>query len=347
MPIAESISKTGKSAMNKSAKPGNICAVQKIEIADEAYDQRIDNFLLKRLKNVPKSHVYQLLRSGQVRVDGKRIRADYRLQIGNTLRIPPIFLAEKSPDEIARVSKKHVAFNVLFEDEALLVVDKPSGMAVHGGSGISFGVIEQLRMQHPTWKFLELVHRLDRETSGVLMLAKKRAALVELHRHIREALISKHYQVMVCGHWANPVQHVKLALNKYTTASGERRVAIVKERNRNEALKPMSAHTIFRLQQSWKNFSLLDAELKTGRTHQIRVHLAHLGFPIAGDDKYGDFDTNKQLVKSNHRFHLPRMFLHAHTLQLTHPITQQLLQFQSPLPADLQTFVDQLNAVQN
>jgi len=204
-----------------------------------------------------------------------------------------------------------------------------------------------LRMQHPTWKFLELVHRLDRETSGVLMLAKKRVALVELHRQIRESLISKHYQVMVCGHWSNPVQHVKLALNKYTTASGERRVAIVKERNRNEALKPMSAHTIFRLQQSWKNFSLLDAELKTGRTHQIRVHLAHLGFPIAGDDKYGDFDTNKQLAKSSHRFHLPRMFLHAHTLQLAHPITQQLLQFQSPLPADLQTFVDQLNAVQN
>ncbi len=333
--------------MNKSAKPGNICAVQKIEIADEEYDQRIDNFLLKRFKNVPKSHVYQLLRSGQVRVDGKRIRADYRLQIGNTLRIPPIFLAEKPPVDAARVPKKHVAFNVLFEDEALLVIDKPSGMAVHGGSGINFGVIEQLRMQHPTWKFLELVHRLDRETSGVLMLAKKRVALVELHRQIREALISKHYQVMVCGHWANPVQHVKLALNKYTTASGERRVAIVKERNRNEALKPMSAHTIFRLQQSWKNFSLLDAELKTGRTHQIRVHLAHLGFPIAGDDKYGDFDTNKQLAKSSHRFHLPRMFLHAHTLQLAHPITQQLLQFQSPLPADLQTFVDQLNAVQN
>jgi len=333
--------------MNKSAKPGNICAVQKIEIADEEYDQRIDNFLLKRFKNVPKSHVYQLLRSGQVRVDGKRIRADYRLQIGNTLRIPPIFLAEKPPVDAARVPKKHVAFNVLFEDEALLVIDKPSGMAVHGGSGINFGVIEQLRMQHPTWKFLELVHRLDRETSGVLMLAKKRVALVELHRQIRESLISKHYQVMVCGHWSNPVQHVKLALNKYTTASGERRVAIVKERNRNEALKPMSAHTIFRLQQSWKNFSLLDAELKTGRTHQIRVHLAHLGFPIAGDDKYGDFDTNKQLAKSSHRFHLPRMFLHAHTLQLAHPITQQLLQFQSPLPADLQTFVDQLNAVQN
>lgn len=328
--------------MSTQHNNGSIRAVQKIEIADEEYDQRIDNFLLRRLKNVPKSHIYQLLRSGQVRVDGKRIRADYRLQIGNILRIPPIFSAEKDFVEVSRTPSKLFTFKVVFEDEALLVINKPGGMAVHGGSGISFGVIEQLRAQNPSWKFLELVHRLDRETSGLLLLAKKRAALVELHRQIREGSVSKHYLVMVSGHWSNAVQHVKLALNKFTTIHGERRVAVVKENNKNDTIRPMFAHTIFRLQKTWKNFSLLDAELKTGRTHQIRVHLAHLGFPIIGDDKYGDFDLNKQLAKPNHHFRLSRMFLHAHTLQLTHPITKQLLQLCAPLPEDLQAFIDQL-----
>jgi len=206
-------------------------------------------------------------------------------------------------------------------------------------------VIEQLRAQNSSWKFLELVHRLDRETSGLLLLAKKRSALVELHRQIREGLIRKHYLVMVSGHWSNAVQHVKLALNKYTTTHGERRVAVVKENNKNDMAKPMLAYTVFRLQKTWKDFSLLDAELKTGRTHQIRVHLAHLGFPIIGDDKYGNFDLNKQLIKSGHRFRLSRMFLHAHTLQLMHPITKQFLQLRAPLPEDLQIFVDQLETV--
>lgn len=331
--------------MSTQYNNGSIRAVQKIEVADEEYDQRIDNFLLKRLKNVPKSHIYQLLRSGQVRVDGKRIRADYRLQMGNILRIPPIFSPEKNSAEIRRIPSKFFAFEVLFEDETLLVINKPEGMAVHGGSGISFGVIEQLRAQNPSWKFLELVHRLDRETSGLLLLAKKRAALVELHRQIREGLIHKHYLVMVSGYWSNTVQHVKLTLTKFTTTHGERRVAVVNEKNKNDIMKPMLAHTIFRLQKTCKNFSLLDAELKTGRTHQIRVHLAHLGFPIVGDDKYGDFNLNKQLARSDCRFQLSRMFLHANTLQLTHPKTKQSLQLHAPLPKDLQSFVDQLESI--
>jgi len=214
-------------------------------------------------------------------------------------------------------------------------------MAVHGGSGISFGVIEQLRAQNPSWKFLELVHRLDRETSGVLLLAKKRNALIELHRQIREGLTEKHYLVMVKGEWRNAKQHVKLALNKYVTASGERRVAI--STGEYKDCKSMLAHTIFKLQRSWKKFSLLDAELKTGRTHQIRVHLAHLGFPIIGDDKYGNFEINKQLAKTSSRINLARMFLHANTLQITHPVSGERIKLQSPLSNDLQKFMDGLD----
>jgi len=185
------------------------------------------------------------------------------------------------------------------------------------------------------------VHRLDRETSGVLLLAKKRNALVELHRQIREGLTEKHYLVMVKGEWRNAKQHVKLALNKYVTASGERRVAISTDEHKDN--KSMLAHTIFKLQRSWKNFSLLDAELKTGRTHQIRVHLAHLGYPIIGDDKYGHFEMNKQLARVNSATHLARMFLHAHTMQITHPVSGQRMTLQSPLAKDLQQFMGALD----
>ncbi len=277
-----------------------------------------------------------------MRVNGKRINASYRLQLGDIVRIPPIKITEKNSSHHSPITPaSFFSFDKLFEDEALLVIDKPGGMAVHGGSGISFGVIEQLRAQNPSWKFLELVHRLDRETSGVLLLAKKRNALVELHRQIREGLTEKHYLVMVKGEWRNAKQHVKLALNKYVTASGERRVAISTDEHKDN--KSMLAHTIFKLQRSWKNFSLLDAELKTGRTHQIRVHLAHLGYPIIGDDKYGHFEMNKQLARVNSATHLARMFLHAHTMQITHPVSGQRMTLQSPLAKDLQQFMGALD----
>ena len=312
-------------------------------IGEEENDQRIDNFLFKRFRNVPKSHIYQLVRSGQVRVNGKRIDASHRLKSGDMVRIPPIKIAEKNAaKQIAPVN--FFNFTVLHEDDALLVIDKPSGMAVHGGSGISFGVIEQLRTQNPAWKFLELVHRLDRETSGVLLLAKKRNALIDLHRQIRDGLMEKHYRVMVKGEWRNAKQHVRLALDKFITAAGERRVMIASGTHKDS--KPMQAHTILTLQKSWKNFSLLDAEIKTGRTHQIRVHLSHLGFPIAGDDKYGDFEMNKQLAKASGRNKLARMFLHAHTLRITHPVSGVRMQLQSPLSADLQKFIDGLENMQ-
>jgi len=319
----------------------SFASVTKECVGEEENDQRIDNFLFKRFRNVPKSHLYQLLRSGQVRVNGKRIVASHRLQTGDIIRIPPVKVTEKNASrQIAGTLANFFAFTVLYEDDAVLVIDKPSGMAVHGGSGISFGVIEQLRAQNPTWKFLELVHRLDRETSGVLLLAKKRSALVELHRQIREGLMEKHYLTMVKGKWRNTKQHVKLVLDKYVTAAGERRVMVAVGSSKDS--KSMQSHTIFTLQKSWQNFSLLDAEIKTGRTHQIRVHLAHLGFPIIGDDKYGDFEVNKRLAKSGGQDKLGRMFLHAHTLQITHPLSGIRMQLQAPLPADLQRFIESL-----
>jgi 23S rRNA pseudouridine955/2504/2580 synthase len=222
-------------------------------------------------------------------------------------------------------------FAVVFEDEALLVLDKPAGVAVHGGSGVSFGVIEQLRRSRPQAKFLELAHRLDRETSGLLIVAKKRSALTQLHDQFRDGQIAKRYLALVKGHWPNPVQHVRLALEKYLTEDGERRVSV------NADGKP--AHSIVRRVARWQNFSLVEVELKTGRTHQIRVHLTHLGFPLAGDDKYGDFALNRDLMKVG----LKRMFLHAAKLGLPHPLTSERIDLESPLPGDLQAFIDQLN----
>ncbi len=311
-------------------------------MGEDGNGQRIDNFLIKRLKGVPKSHIYQLLRSGQVRLNSKRVSADRKLQLDDLVRIPPIRMADNN----AKVGKKIIAsqlipFEILFQDETLLVINKPAGVAVHGGSGVSFGVIEQLRTQYPNWKFLELVHRLDRETSGVLLLAKSRAALIEMHRQIRAGLMEKRYLTLVKGKWPNTRQSVKLPLNKYVTATGERRVAVaVGERENKDA---MTAHTVFTLKKSWQGFSLLEAELKTGRTHQIRVHLAHLGFPIVGDDKYGDFPLNKKLARSRLQPGLGRMFLHAFVAEITHPVTGKVLRLESPLAKDLQEFLSGLD----
>ncbi len=318
-------------------------AVIKEIIGEDSNNQRIDNFLIKRLKGIPRSHIYRSLRSGQVRINGKRVKAYYRLQEGDTVRIPPVKRTNNnSSNKIKMAESRFTPFDILFQDEALLVINKPAGMAVHGGSNVSFGVIEQLRAQNPDWKFLELVHRLDRGTSGTLLLAKKRAALVELHRQIRERKMEKRYLVLVKGKWHNPKQSVKLVLNKYITTVGERRVAVAideKERKRG-----VTSHTVFTLQKSWQDFSLLEAELKTGRTHQIRVHLAYLGFPIAGDDKYGDYLLNKELNRrSGQGPKLKRMFLHAYVTVVAHPMTGESLRIEAPLAKDLQKFLSELN----
>ena len=325
-------------------------SVETESIDEDGDEQRIDNFFFKRYKSVPKSHIYQLLRSGQVRVNGKRVSFHHRLRRGDTLRIPPIYnTSAHCSQQRKKTCRQHTAFDTIFEDDALLVINKPSGLAVHGGSGVSLGVIEQLRAQRSELKFLELVHRLDRETSGVLLLAKKRSALVELHRQIRSGQTEKHYRVMVKGRWSNRRQNVKLPLVKYLTADGERRVTVATEKVRSHHACPhkaMDAHTVFSLIQTWQQFSLLDAELKTGRTHQIRVHLAHLGFPIVGDDKYGDFTLNKQLSRNRNATqsapHLSRMFLHACSIAIKHPLNGRQIDLIAPLSADLQMLIGYL-----
>ncbi|MDE1183672.1 RluA family pseudouridine synthase [Paraburkholderia sp.] len=308
-----------------------------LEIDDSAAGQRIDNFLLRVCKGVPKSHIYRILRSGEVRVNKGRVDAQYRLELGDLVRVPPIRVAQ--PSETARAPVPAGHFTILFEDDHMLVIDKPAGVAVHGGSGVAFGVIEQLREARPDAKFLELVHRLDRETSGILMLAKKRSALVALHEQIRENRMDKRYYACVHGDWASDWgrrRAVKEPLHKYLTGDGERRVRVQAD--------GLPSHTVFNLIDRWPDYALLEAELKTGRTHQIRVHLAHLELPIVGDAKYGDFALNKALARTDANPGLKRMFLHAYRLKITHPATGATLQFEAPLPADCRRFIEQLKA---
>ena len=305
-------------------------------ITEEEHGQRLDNYLLRVCKGVPKSHLYRIIRSGEVRINGKRVAASDRVSTGDTVRIPPIRIAQKQEEIVAGAEVK-AELPIVFEDEAMLVVNKPAGIAVHGGSGVSFGVIEALRRQRPEVRFLELAHRLDRETSGLLLIGKKRSALAALHDMFREGTnngvrtADKRYLLLVKGRWMDPVRNVKLPLVKYLLESGERRVRVSAEG------KP--SHTVFRLLARWEQFSLLEAELRTGRTHQIRVHCAHLGFPILGDEKYGDFSLNRALPKDG----LKRMFLHAWKMSLPHPVTGASMTLIAPLPDVLDSFVKKLS----
>lgn len=300
-------------------------AVSMVTVDESGEGQRIDNFLLRHLKGVPKSHVYRILRSGEVRINSRRVDATCRLASGDVVRIPPVRLAAPAPRPDAPAVSR-LEGRVIFEDEALLVIDKPAGMAVHGGSGISQGVIEILRAERPQARFLELVHRLDRETSGVLLLAKKRAALLVLHEAMRNHAMEKHYLMLVCGSWKDARRRVRLPLKKYTLESGERRVSVDETGQASE--------TLFRLRENLGEFTLLEAQLVTGRTHQLRVQLVHLGFPIAGDDKYGDYAVNKALTKRG----LKRMFLHSSETVIRHPVSGEMLRLSAPLPEDLERF---------
>jgi 23S rRNA pseudouridine955/2504/2580 synthase len=341
------VAKTVASAPKTSAKPAsNVPAKPSAEAAvmltvDEANEgQRIDNYLAATLKGVPKSHVYRILRSGEVRVNKGRIEAAYRLNMGDVVRVPPIRTAAPSSPtgagfqaKMAETARQTLSF--LFEDDALIAVDKPAGLAVHGGSGVSFGVIEALRASRPEAKFLELVHRLDRETSGVLLVAKKRSALVGMHKLLRgetDARIEKHYFALVKGAWPDQRRSVRIKLAKYITAAGEKRVSVDEEEGQD-------AHTIFtRLEQFDKTATLLDCDIRTGRTHQIRVHLTHLGFPIIGDDKYGDFALNKH-AQSLKNGGLKRMFLHARLIRFPHPLTGEILTIESHQTPDLARYL--------
>ena len=309
-------------------------SVTHLVIGEDEQGQRLDNFLIRVCKGVPKSHLYRILRSGEVRVNSGRVAATYRLCAGDKLRIPPIRLAERPQNEVDEAAKQRVDLPILYEDEAMLVVDKPEGIAVHGGSGVSFGVIEALRRQRPQAKFLELAHRLDRETSGILLVGKKRLALTALHDMFREhgAGADKRYLVLVKGRWMNTTQHVKLPLHKYLTETGERRVSVNPEGK--------ASHTVFRLLARWPEMSLLEAQLKTGRTHQIRVHLAHLGFPILGDEKYGEFALNRSLKRDG----LKRMALHAWRMAFRHPLTSAPLEFIAPMPNGIGDYIAAVDA---
>jgi 23S rRNA pseudouridine955/2504/2580 synthase len=315
-------------------------AAAMLTVDEGSEGQRVDNFLAKTLKGVPKNHIFRILRSGEVRVNKGRVTASHKLAIGDLVRVPPIRMSAKSvnSDNLMQTQSLLEKF-IIFEDEAILVIDKPAGFAVHGGSGVSRGVIEQLRLERPRAKFLELVHRLDRETSGVLLLAKKRTALVALHEAIRQNRTDKRYLVLVAGEWLEKKKRVVLDLQKYVLPSGERRVNVVTDKSKDKYDEAQISETLFTLKTLYEGFTLLEAQLVTGRTHQLRVQLAHLGFPIAGDDKYGDFALNKILVKKG----LKRMFLHSAETKLLHPISNEKLNLVAPLPTELQKFTTTLN----
>ena len=295
-----------------------------LEVGEEAEAQRIDNFLLRRLKGVPKSHVYRVLRSGEVRVNSGRVKPDYRLRNGDRVRVPPVRVS----DATAKPKPRPAEFPIAFEDAAVLVIDKPAGVAVHGGSGVSFGVIESLRAARPEAKMLELAHRLDRDTSGLLIVAKKRSALVELHRMLRDGEVEKVYVAVVKGIPAKKQFDIRESLHKHVTASGERRVSVKED--------GMPAVTKVKLLEKSGTFSLLELRLLTGRTHQLRVHLAHAGHPIVGDDKYGDFELNRALVRQG----VKRLMLHARRLAFRHPTSGDSIRLQSRIPGDMQQFCE-------
>lgn len=289
--------------------------VRLIEVTEAHDGQRLDNFLIRLCKGVPKSHLYKAVRAGEVRVNRGRCQVDYRLKLGDLVRVPPIRVAAGSTPSAPAKS-----FEIVYQDDAILVINKPAGVAVHGGSGISHGVIESLRAANPDLKFLELAHRLDRDTSGLLMLAKRRPALVRLHTMMREGGIRKLYAALVEGRVVNDRQHIKKPLIKWLTATGERRVRVDPQ--------GQAAHTIVTCVQRLGQYSLVDAELRTGRTHQIRVHLASAGHPILGDSKYGP----DELQAAWRSLGVNRMFLHARSLEFDHPLTGERLLLQAPLP---------------
>jgi 23S rRNA pseudouridine955/2504/2580 synthase len=293
-----------------------------LEVGEESETQRLDNFLLRRMKGVPKSHVYRVVRSGEVRVNSARVKPDYRLKLGDKVRVPPVRVS----DSVSRPPAKAIEYPIVHEDPSILVINKPSGIAVHGGSGVSQGVIESLRAARPEAKILELVHRLDRDTSGLLIVAKKRGALVELHRMLRDGEVEKVYVAAVKGTPAGKHFDIKDPLHKYVNAKGERRVA-VKEGGQE-------AVTRVEVLGSSGGLSFLQLRLLTGRTHQIRVHLAHAGFPVLGDDKYGDFELNRALARQG----VKRLFLHARRLAFKHPVDGRPMALDAPFPDDMQSF---------
>ncbi len=308
-------------------------AAKTMLVDEESAGQRLDNFLLRHLKGVPKTHVYRIIRTGEVRINKGRVNADTRVQTGDVVRLPPVRVATVNVNAPVAPGRE---FPVLMEDEQMMAIDKPAGVAVHGGSGVSFGVIEQLRQSRPGARMLELVHRLDRDTSGVLLIAKKRSALTRLQDQFRDRETGKTYMALVKGQWPSNKKVIDLPLQRYLIANGagegERRVRIAHKDDANA----QRAITLVRVSRLVGDYSLLEVTIKTGRTHQIRVHLASQGYPIVGDDKYGDFELNKRLAALG----MKRMFLHAWRLQFLHPQTGRTETVEAALPDELQNFID-------
>jgi 23S rRNA pseudouridine955/2504/2580 synthase len=310
--------------------PISLPAVKWLVVDEESAGQRLDNFLIRHLKGVPKTHVYRIIRSGEVRINKGRCSADSRVESGDEVRIPPVRLSEKAAEKAERPVPGR-EFPVLLEDEHLLAIHKPAGVAVHGGSGVSFGVIEQLRQARPQARLLELVHRLDRETSGILLVAKKRSALKNLQDQFRERETGKTYLALVQGEWPTRLKVIDQPLHKYLLPDGERRVKVTGQDDPDG----MRSITLVKVAQRLQGCTLLEVTIKTGRTHQIRVHLASQGHPIAGDDKYGNFDWNKALQKQG----LKRMFLHAWRLQFNHPASGERVALQADLSSELEQYL--------
>jgi 23S rRNA pseudouridine955/2504/2580 synthase len=308
--------------------------VQFIDVDPDLEGQRIDNYLRTLLKGVPKSLIYRIVRKGEIRVNKKRVKPEYKLQANDQLRIPPIRIAEPNAAPSTKLDKvATLESHILFEDELFIVLNKPSGMAVHGGSGLSFGVIEALRALRPKERFLELVHRLDRDTSGCLVIAKKRSALKHLHEQLRDRKVDKRYQALVAGQWPPDRYKVKAPLLKNTLKSGERLVSV------NEDGKP--SETRFRILQQFAEATLVEASPITGRTHQIRVHCLQAGHPIAGDNKYGDSEFDQHMQGKG----LKRLFLHAYSIAFMHPKTQERVSFMAPLDMQLSKALKKINTV--
>jgi 23S rRNA pseudouridine955/2504/2580 synthase len=318
----------GKPEEPSGLTPSGI-AVRMVTIDESHAGQRLDNFLLGQCKGVPKSHVYRIVRSGEVRVNRGRVSPDFRLSCGDLVRIPPVRVA-------AREAPRWVPgqeFPVLFEDDGLLAIDKPSGVAVHGGSGVSFGVIEQLRAARPQAKLLELVHRIDRETSGVLLIAKKRASLVAMHEQMRCGRVHKRYLALVRGDFGAEPRTLRHPLHKFVTADGERRVMV---RDDGQPAGTRARPRARLRHPAFGAVTLVEADLETGRTHQIRVHFAHIGHPLLGDEKYGDFELNKRLEKQGYK----RMFLHAFQVRFHHPIEDREIRLEAALPPEFRAFTE-------
>ena len=305
--------------------------VKFVEITSEHSDQRIDNYLFTLLKGVPKSRIYRIIRKGEIRINGSRIKPDYKLNEGDKIRIPPVRIAEREAFILPSKKLQYLLEkNILYEDDALLVLNKPSGLAVHGGSGIKFGLIEALRLIRPKTDYFELVHRIDQETSGCLIVAKKRSTLRYLQEQMRNRRISKVYRALATGKWPRGIKRIDLPLMAFEQKTGEKIVRVNP--------KGKKSVTIFSVMKRYRNFTLLEALLETGRTHQIRVHAQHIGCPLAGDNKYGLDDINKDIRKSG----LKRMFLHALKIGFSLPCGKNIF-IEAPMPSDLSEHLMELD----